>query len=209
MKLLGNVPAYHSTTSVKVAIVTGLSDPESTRLSPDQMAFLDAMPMPEECKVRVNFPFLPTRTSDHAPSLAIASWNNGRQFLASQGRHFCDRAKPHWQALCDSTDRLLLVTGSCGHQMIDGIRDCQNVPAVRVLALGSVRLGRCGFRSTRILGRRDWIACWFSPHCEHVLAGVGHLDYWNHETVTGIAANWIRNNLSESLERGATCPRSE
>ncbi|MEO1526244.1 MAG: hypothetical protein AAFX06_12460 [Planctomycetota bacterium] len=207
MKLLRSPPIEHSETDFKVAIVTGLSDPKSTQLSHDQHRFLDAMPIEERWKIRHNFPFLPTTESRRRPSIIWASWNNGWQFARARSNDYRNLSKPHWQALCDSTERLFLITGSCGYQLIDAMEACKNVPKVHVLALGPVRRGECRFEATKILGRRDWIARWFTPHCDRTVAGVGHLDYWNHDTVTGIAANWLLDKLSESSGPAVTFPQ--
>ena len=208
MSLLRNPPANHPPSDVKVAIVTGLSNPRSTRLSAVQHTFLDTLPVPEPYKVRSNFPFVETRRPKHEPSLLAASWNNGYQFASSLRRRFRKEAKPHWQALCDSTDRLLIITGSCGQQLIDALEDCDRLPNVAVLALGPVRLRSSRFVATKILGSRDWIARWFTPNCDHLVPGVGHLDYWKHETVIGIATTWTQNNLSGSSVQEATCHRN-
>lgn len=197
MKLLQNPPADYETTDHKVAIITGLSNPRSTELSPSQHEFLDALPVPETCKIRRHFPFLPTPKSQREPNLVGASLNNTRQFVGSLSRSFQIDAKPHWRALCESTERLFLITGSCGYQLIDSLEP-RDVSTVRVLALGPVRYGPSRFRATKILGRRDWIARWFTPNCDHTIDGLGHLDYWQHQTALEIATHWLLDNLSES-----------
>ncbi|MEL6110774.1 MAG: hypothetical protein AAFU85_32615 [Planctomycetota bacterium] len=203
MKLLRHPPTNHETTAYKVAIVTGLSNPRSTDLSPAQHQFLDALPVPDTCKVRCNFPFFPTPKPQHDPSLIRASLNNTHQFVGSLSRDYKKNAKPHWRALCDSTERLFLITGSCGYQLIDSL-ETRDPSRVHVLALGAVRFGTSRWDATKILGRRDWIARWFTPNCDHSIDGLGHLGYWQNPTVLGIATNWVLDNLSESSAPAAT-----
>lgn len=171
-------PAKHIWTPFKVVLLSGLSDPASSALSAVQRTFLDRLAVPEEAKVYANFPYLPPqRAEQRAVPLPVASWHNVRQFLGARRSPYRERAIAHWEALSCSCDSLLVITLSCGLEILNvclstGLRP----PAIDVVALGPVARSRPPVSHTLVRGSRDFIR---NPllGAETVLPGVGHLDY--------------------------------
>lgn len=203
MKLYRLEPAAFPWTPVKIAVVTGLSDVRHCELAEDQRLLLESIDVPSEWKVMRNFPFVAARVGTRRSSLLRASLANGYQFL--NARRLMTSAAPHWRALFASTDRLLLLVGSCGYQFVaDALRFNPGGTAVQVLSLGPV-----GFRRARrmdscvVQGEGDWISRLFVATADVRLRGVGHMDYWGHEQVREVVRDWVRRKTSESSASAA------
>ncbi|MEM9944162.1 MAG: hypothetical protein AAF939_21580, partial [Planctomycetota bacterium] len=69
-----------------MAILTGLSQPISNHLSTDQVALMDALPIPKEWKVYRNFPYIELEKITDANHLISASFENIKQFVYSHGK---------------------------------------------------------------------------------------------------------------------------
>lgn len=192
-------PTTHSATAVKVVLFSGLSDPSSCALSVSQQRFLDQLSLPQECKIYANFPYLPPcRTEQASIPIALASWRNLSQFLGAWRSPYQRCAQAHWEALSASCDRLLVITISCGLQILNvclatGIRPTN----LDILCLGPVAWERPPVSHTLVRGSRDYVVNpWFRA-VDIVLPGVGHLDYLNHPSVRELAEA----RLAQLLER--------
>lgn len=203
MKLLDQPPRLHPATQLKIAIVTGLSNSSSCCLSAAQTEFLSKLEVATQCKVAMNFPFLAqddllVGKSLRTPNIVQASVANGWQFW--QSRRIALRARPHWQALLESCQQLLLITGSCGLQIaIDGLRSwkaCHD--RIKVLALGPVAISKPEFEVTSVRGERDWISKPFCRRPDHLVSGLNHLGYWGDSAVREISRTWLRDRTLES-----------
>lgn len=207
MKLLEQTPTQHPVTPWKVAIVTGLSDSASCQLSEQQLSLLQSLrdcsytgsphlPHPETIVTR-NFPFVPTTAERHSISLIRASMSNGLQYLRTRSESYQRASTPHWESLLQSTERLFLITGSCGLQLIGswpGVTRYKD--RIQVLALGPAGYPNSSLSVTLLQGSRDWVSrCWFR-HTDIMVKDVGHLDYWKHPQVREIVQRWIRDRIS-------------
>lgn len=229
MKILRNPPATHLFTPVKIAIVTGLSDPCHCRLSPCQWDLLQRLDVPEEWKIYQNFPFVGSETDANSPpatpqttrertsdysaasssntlvSLVRASLANGCQFGESHFAHYRMAAAPHWNALRQSTEQLLLITGSCGLQLAYAGLDALSPKhaEVRILALGPVAFHRPNCSVTSIQGTHDYISRIFLRKADQKVKRLAHLEYWQNAEVREMIRRWLFNNISESSAREA------
>lgn len=205
MKILRQEPAKHSRTPYKVAIVTGLSNPWSAELSPDQQEFLRRLSIPNEFLLQTNFPFTHAIADREPNGLVRASLANSIQFLSSLRARYRRLAKPHWDGLFGSADRHFLITGSCGLQLIPKLK-VELSAGIEVLALGPVcgRLPEC--KVTRVVGSKDVIARLFSRSAEHRIENLGHMDYWRDSRIRELASTWLTDRISRSSAPEATFP---
>lgn len=197
--LVDNPPARHAFSEHKVALVSGLSDPESCALSTKQQGFLKAIDLPEDCKVRQNFPFLAAAadSSRRPPSLLIASWRNYRQFRAASSRRYYQAAKPHFVSLLESTNNLLLVTLSCGLEIVR----CSIPPrwpgtSVMVVALGPVARSLPDAKCHTVQGSHDLISKAFVHNPDHKISQVGHMGYMDSTEARDIVRHYACNSTS-------------
>lgn len=199
MRILDAPPATHPLTPIKVAIVTGLSNPASCELSKAQRRWLSDLDVPDAWKVPRNFPFVETaQAAVGEPSLLSASVANGCQFLRSHRKRYQHRAEPHWEALLSSTKRLFVWAGSCGLQLVNTIsKRCRQLATVEVLALGPVSWRHPWCANLTASGSRDWLSRMFVPRTDHAFEGLGHMDYWESTEVQEYSKLWLSSRISE------------
>jgi hypothetical protein len=197
-------PAHHSLTKLKVVLLSGLSDPRTTALSARQTEFLAALDAPDEAKIYWNFPYVPCSATRKQPPLWLASWRNGQQFFAASRNPYRDAARAHWRALTASTDRLVVITLSCGVEIVnhctderDGDRD------IHVVALGPVAWRRPALPHTLVQGAHDYISKAFFRHADVELAGVHHMNYLDNEQVAELCSNTLRSGAAASTCRNS------
>ncbi len=100
----------------------------------------------------------------------------------------------------NSTEHLLLVTGSCGLQLaLEGLQGAAaEFDRVQALALGPVAnqtQARTTMRLLAVQGERDWLSRrFFSP--DVIVPGLGHLEYWSNELVHKVATDWLLSRIS-------------
>ena len=211
MRILGQRPVQYDWAPLRIAIVTGLSNPLSCSLSPEQRSLLEDTAENKSFAVLWNFPFIPDSVPDRAVSLLQASIANGAQFLRCATKSYRQLAAPHWEAITESTGKLFVVAGSCGFQLINTwpvvqkYADCDRIQAI---ALGPVGIGRARFPVTIVQGSRDWISRSCIQRADHLVKGVGHLDYWKDIQVREIVQRWLRDRISESSAQLATYPNT-
>lgn len=222
MKILANSPTVHRKTPLKIAIVTGLSDPSHCMLSDAQRTFLETMianidgragKSLREGKVSTNFPFLEPASPDansesnKQKPIISASVNNIKQYLLSDSPSYHARSLPHWKAFFESAEKFYLVTGSCGLQLVaNAIGKLPPGPIIEILALGPVAskksksyIQQLNWGSLTIVqGSADWISrCFFNQGCR-VIPRLGHLQYWTDPSTQEFACNWLSRKTSES-----------
>lgn len=195
----------HVWTPRKVVFCSGASDPKSCALSPAQWDFLHKLPVADDEKVLANFPWLAEFESPRPPPpLWSASWHNASQFWQASRSRFRTHAVRHWNSLVRSCDELLIVTLSCGLEIVNGClaseaaasAPCENESARRagrlfVLALGPVAWERPRVPHRLIAGSRDIISYPFFRSPDLRLTGVGHLDYLTHPVVLDQASSQL------------------
>lgn len=186
-------PITHPVTPIKVVLFSGLSDPSSCALSAGQLRFLDELSLPPECKIYANFPYLsPGRVEQESIPIAVASWRNLSQFLGAWRSPYQQCAQAHWAALTVSCERLLVITISCGLQILNACLATGTCPRnIDILSLGPVAWDRPSVSHTLVRGSRDYVVNpWFRA-ADIILPGVGHLDYLDHPLVRDLAEERI------------------
>jgi hypothetical protein len=195
-------PASHRYTPGKVLLISGLSDPTSCALSLVQKGFLASLAVPETWKIYRNFPCLPGPEAEPRVALWRASLANLRQFLLASRRAYRQAAGKHWEALTASTEELIVITLSCGLEIVNNcLAVCPRRCQVRVLALGPVAWELPSVPHTLIQGSHDHISRVFFRTVHVLMPGVGHMDYLAHEQTT-----LLTNSLLSTTEkrRGTT-----
>lgn len=197
--------ATHAYAPMKVAIVSGLSDPSTCALSDIQRDFLQRLDAPASSKLDRNFPYVDTPTPRRDPHLLLASWRNTTQFFTAANRNFIAHAQRHWRALRESTGELFIITLSCGLEIVRHLVDGDD--GVRILALGPVARALPNADCTLVRGSRDPISRFFFQHAIE-LPNLGHLDYFRSDAVLRIANEWICSNTSNSSAADFISPRA-
>jgi hypothetical protein len=197
--LFHRAPYQHSFTARKVVVMSGLSDPLTCALNEEQTKFVDALPIKDEEKLRWNFPYVPCPDrAFQAPHLWLASYRNLRHFLTASTRAFRHTARPHWHALLESTPELIVLTLSCGMEILNGLQRISNGQArVRVIGLGPVAWHKPRWPHYVIQGESDWLSRSFFRKADVRIAGVGHMDYFRHPQVFHRVCEQLRCNTSK------------
>lgn len=200
MKILRQPPVAYARLPLRVAVVTGLSNPASCELTQPQRDLIALPELPVDSVIGWNFPFIPespaTQTSE--PSLLKASLSNCLHFVRTYAAGYQRLATPHWEALLSATDRVIMVTGSCGLQLIntsDYLRE--HSFRIRILAFGPVANAQPRFSTTLLQGSRDYLSKLWFRKADITIPGVGHMDYWTHPKVREVATQWLRDKISE------------
>src|SRR5690606_25776147 len=127
----------------QVAFLTGQSDSRRWALSPEQAHFLQALALPAQAAVPMNFPYRADTLPHRRVPLWQASLNNGRMYLRSR--------KPAFRAeyLSDITKFLaraeltVFIAGSCGLELLRNLALYEEqLQCIRAIALGPVSRGR-------------------------------------------------------------------
>jgi hypothetical protein len=177
-QLLRAEPVRHWHTRRKLVFISGLSDPTTCALSEQQRRFLASLAMEESAKVYANFPFFPCADRPYRmPPLWLASWRNFQAFRRACSEKYLRLASPHWQALRASSDELLVVTLSCGLEIVNRLHERNPGPPLEVVALGPVAWRRPTGTHTLVQGSWDWISARFFAAPDVTISGLGHMSY--------------------------------
>ncbi len=195
-------PVNHPRTDVKVVLWSGLSDPTDCALSRTQKRFLDQLNAPEESKIYANFPYVrPVRSEQAAIPIVQASWRNLSQFLKARHAPYRDHAIAHWASLVQSCRGLMVITISCGLEILNASLSSGVRPAaLEVLALGPVARRRPDAPHLLVRGGRDFV---FNPlfrDIDLVLPEIGHMNYLEHPAILELANKRFQ-SLVERLDR--------
>lgn len=182
----------------RIALLTGQSLPSNTALSPEQIAFLEAVAPPGFAVLPHGFPFHCAfeQGEYRRAGLIRASLNNAAQTMAAvlPGRFRTIAAARLEELLARTRHTLILLTGSCGLQFVNAAwpRLRSTATGLHIVALGPVCLGRLAVpraRLTTVRGAGDgWSAMLFRGHIDHAV-DCGHLDYWTSpETIALVRA---------------------
>lgn len=182
-------------TPVKVGWLSGVSRPGTCALSPEQRAFVAGLRAPEEWKLRTNFPYGGRAEAFRRTPLPFAMAVNLIRFLGASQPLRRPRSRRAWAALKHSCDRLLLVTSSCGSQMVAALeRAAPEGAAVALFTLGAVDLGARALDVERAVGGDDGIA---RPRKgARVLPGVGHMGYARSAAALEEVNRWLDERLA-------------
>lgn len=201
--MIDQAPVRHPLTPLKVVLLSGASNPRTCALSPTQRAFLAALEVPEEAKVYCNFPYIAGEAWTKTP-LWLASWRNYRQFRLALRDPYRARARRHWRALADSTERLVVITLSCGIEIVNQSIDADDASRdIHVIALGPVARARPTLPHTLVQGSRDAISHFYFKQPDVVIDGIGHMDYLGNGQVVELCNNISRSSAADSICRSA------
>jgi hypothetical protein len=176
---------------LQVFFLTGQSDPPRCALSPAQQAFIDALPLPESAKLRLNFPYVAGTAPWRANSLVIASLNNAVLYLRSRRAGFAQHG-PSLLRQLERADQTLILAGSSGLELLANLRlPREALRSVHVFAYGPVARGCPPCACTLVQGRRDWISrAWFGSVDHRV--DCSHMDYLESPDVLALCAAKVR-----------------
>lgn len=170
----------------RLVLLTGQSNLCSSPLSPAQVDFLSSLTsLPVEA-VLTGFPFDEAPIPNRRASLLQASLHNARQYLWARGKPAYGRvvAQALQPILASASRSILLVTGSCGLQILQAAwPHLRRNPELRIqiLALGPVgyapRFADAGFSAVQ--GSTDlWSRMLYRGPVVHQTS-CGHMDYWH------------------------------
>lgn len=201
--MIDHTPVRHPLTPLKVVLLSGLSNPRSCALSPTQTDFLGALDVPDDAKVYRNFPYVPCGAWSKTP-LWLASWRNYRQYRFASRDPYRSNARHHWRALVRSTQRLVVITLSCGIEIVNQCVDSDDAAHdIHIIALGPVAHARPTLPHTLVQGSRDSISKFFFNDADVVLDGLGHMDYLGDTRVAELCNNISRSSAADSICRSA------
>lgn len=173
--------------------MSGLSDPTTCALSAIQRRFMAAVEAPEGWKVYWNFPYVPCDRERRDPPLWLASVRNGWQYLLASTPEYRAAARRHWRALADSAEHLVVVTLSCGLEILNHVLGPEDEGrSLAVIALGPVGSGRLRVPATLVQGTADYVSRLFFRRRDVSLPGVQHLEYFPHPRVLELTNRRVR-----------------
>ncbi len=144
---------------VQIAFLTGQSDPRRCALSPAQDAFLHQLSGAGRQLLTHNFPYRQDDQPYAITPLWRASLRNGTQYLAARRETVGMRHRDHVLDLLERTPRTILLTGSCGLELLHCLKLPPDVLArLSVFAYGPVARHTPACRWMAVQGRRDWIS---------------------------------------------------
>ncbi len=189
-------PICHLRTPVKVAFLTGRSNPFSCKLSSAQQQFLESLDLPDAWKVHWNFPYIPDKTRHRKPTLLEASLHNGLQFVLASTPIYRWMAQRHWNALAASAEKVVLITGSCGLQILNCLTGKQSTNEnLRVCSVGPVAWRRPLASHMLIRGAKDRISAMFFRDIDVCVPNDGHLDYFLSNKSRELVSQWVCNSI--------------
>ncbi len=181
---------------LQIAFLTGQSNPGNAALSPLQQAFLEALPVPAEWKVRTNFAYPDIPQSFRRTPLPTASLHNLSLYLRSRRPAFAARYRPLVLAQIDRAERTLFLAGSSGLELLANLQLPPSALArLHVFAYGPVarRLASC---EVRIVQGRDLISRLYFrvgiPKARIARVQCGHLDYLRDTEVRALCVAYLQ-----------------
>jgi len=179
-------------TPIRIAFLTGRSDPSRCGLSPEQQGFLDALRAPGREPVDRNFPYAAQRPGHVAVPLPLAAWRNLGDYIGARRPAFAGRHRSQVAAAFEGDGAVVLLAGSCGLELLSNLHlDASLRARLHVFAYGPVaRHAPDVARLLCVQGRSDWIsrAGWGGP--VHRVDG-GHMDYLRQPDVLTLCEDFI------------------
>jgi len=184
--------------TLRVCFLTGRSDRSNTALSPVQRAFLDSLPITDEERVEVNFPYRPASGPWRRTPLPTASVRNARDYFASRRAGFAHEHRAAVREVLTAADRTLVLAGSCGLELLANLRlEAEVLARVHVVAYGPVARTRPGAaRVETVTGRADALARRSTGSPDHEI-DAHHLDYLSSPELRGIVVAAIERLRAE------------
>jgi hypothetical protein len=180
--ILFQPPAKHRFSQIKIAFVTGLSNPHRCCLSRVQKEFINRLEFPAY-KLDYNFPFIPADGEENE-TLWKASMNNIKQFLSYPSKEYKKHLRLHLDHFTASCDQMIFLAGSCGLELLNVALSSQSrEKLLHVFAYGPVARQHPDYPCTLIQGSKDYLSRFFFKHPDERLSTVGHMDYLQHPRV--------------------------
>lgn len=205
-------PQPHLFSPVKIAFLTGLSNPNSNALSTTQKTFLSRLDYCEAAKVYQNFPYINTSASiekatTFVPEIITTSFANIKQYFQASSQAFSTAARSHLTQLAASTKYLILLVGSCGLEILNHALTADiRKKLLHVFAYGPVARHLPDVSHTLIQGSRDYISQTFFrpkniPNLKiipslKVIPNLGHLAYLENDLVFDAINQELKSKLS-------------
>ena len=182
--VLFHPPVDHPYSKIKLALITGLSNPRSCSLSKVQHDFLSRLEFPYT--LPYNFPYFPSTGEENEP-LGKASVQNAKQFLMYQSPHCQNHLRLHLDALIASCEHIIFLAGSCGLEILNLALTQQSKTKVsHVFAYGPVAKKYPDYSCTLIQGSSDYLSRCFFKQVDQSIPNLGHMDYLQHPKVFDI-----------------------
>jgi hypothetical protein len=185
---------------VQIAFLTGRSNPASCALSPLQSDFLQRLHGPGRLIVGTNFPYEPSGVPFRPTQLLRASCNNAAEYFKSRRKAFRDRYRPMFERLLSRAPQTVLLTGSCGLELLINLRlDAQWLARTTLFAYGPVARSLPACRYLLVQGSRDWFSRWYFPRVHHRI-DCSHLDYLAQDEVLRLCEGLVSRVVSVPTE---------
>lgn len=177
---------------IRIAFLTGRSDPARCGLSPQQQSFLGALRAPGREPVDRNFPYAAPQSGHVAVPLPLAAWRNLGDYIGARRPAFIRRYRAQVAAAFEGDVAVVLLAGSCGLELLANLHLEASLRArLHVFAYGPVaRQAPDVARLLCVQGRGDWISRvgWHGP--VHRVDG-GHMDYLRQPDVRALCEDFI------------------
>jgi hypothetical protein len=195
-------PTHHTSSPYKVAFLTGLSNPRSCALSNIQKHFLTSLEVPEHYKLYLNFPYLPSTGEENEP-LWKASLHNTHQFFSIALHRTA--ARHHLENLASSTDALILITGSCGLEILNIALTSEVAKKLNhVYALGPVAWQQPVYPRTLLQGSSDYLSKSFFRNADRYLDDIHHMNYLESDSIFKFINQHLKQLVSTSSNDSRT-----
>lgn len=185
----------------QVALLTGQSDPSRWTLSPAQQAFLQAVGVPEHCRVPRNFPYRAGSPAYRPVPLIKASLNNGALYLRSRGRSFRREHAPDLERLLEAAQHTIFLAGSCGLELFNNLKLPE--PLLRrasLFAFGPVARRRPACKHVLVGGRGDTLSRFYFPRPDHTV-DCGHLGYLGTPALQALCRSFIEKSADAAAAK--------
>ncbi len=177
---------------IRIAFLTGRSDPSRCGLSPQQQSFLGALRAPGRACIHRNFPYVAPTSGYAGVPLPLAAWRNLGDYIGARRPAFAMQHRGPVTAMFEGDGAVVLLAGSCGLELLSNLHlDVSLRARLHVFAYGPVaRQAPDVARLLCVQGRGDWISRvgWHGP--VHRVDG-GHMDYLRHPEVRMLCEDFI------------------
>jgi len=175
----------------QVAFITGMSNPESWHLSPQQQAFIGCLGLQKAEINRLNFPYCAGSKPFKKTNIVRASVENIKMFVFCRGERYQQEYAPSVKALFDRAEHTLFLSGSCGLALLSNLK----LPAsywekISVFAYGPVSIHQPPCNTLIVQGEKDWISRLFVKQADHSVPG-GHMSYLQAQQVSDLCQQYI------------------
>jgi hypothetical protein len=184
-------------TPLKVAFVTGLSDPNSCSLSLLYRQFMAELDCLEAWKMYVNFPYIPGGNRLENTPIIKASLANSSQFLWARSPKYRAAIRPHLASIVASSDRVFFIAGSCGLEILNQAWTTAIAhDQIHIVALGPVARTCSPIPCTMVQGSHDYISRYFFRQVDVLIPGIDHMGYMQDSDIFYLVNRHLRQIVS-------------